>query len=45
MGPRADPLKESNRPGVSVVADILEGLEDEGEEVSRMVVAGGQRQP
>ena len=35
---------ESDRPGTSVVADILEVTEEEGEGGGRMVVAGGHRQ-
>ena len=46
-GPRAEKfnLAESDRPGVSLVADILKVSEEEGEGAGRRVVAGGQRQP
>ena len=47
MGLRADLFSpaESDRPGASVVADILEVSEEEGEGMGKMVVARGQRPP
>ena len=47
MRPQKDPFNpaESDRLGGSVVAHVLEVSEHEGEGTSRMVVAGGQRQP
>ena len=46
MGPQAKPFHpaESDRPGASVVVDILELSEEEREGAGRMVAAGGHRQ-
>ena len=45
-GPLAETFTpaESDRPGASVVTDILEVSEEEGEGAGRMAVVGGQRQ-